>query len=513
MKTIHYILIIISFVTLSFAQTAEEAVNLLENQDGFGVRAAALGNAYTGVADDYSAIYWNPAGLAQINNNEVSITLSHLKNSTDFTYLNQLTSDSRAFTKLDNFGLVYPFAVSRGSLVMAMGYQRIKGLDSYLNFSGNLSGPKGDSLAFDVINEYDYGFLGFDRDIAQQQSITSEGSLSQWSFGMAIDVSPRFSGGFSVSILSGGSDYISKYEQDNLKYYEVYPRYDENGALVEELSFVHYDVTQKISTEYSGLEAKAGGLFRVGEHIRLGGTITLPMTIQVTENYSSVDELAYDIYVLGNGQTYSYSGITEDPFYSDSSYTGWVLNPHNQALDLNDEGTFDYNIKVPFRFSGGLSYQNSIFLLAASAEYTDWSQLRFEMPDDRDSKLYTGLLDQNEYFSENYQPVLSWGVGGEVNLFRDALALRAGYRAVPSPFKDSALGFDRTYYTAGLGMRLDESTILEASYVYGNYKTSGNYYYAWDKYEDNDEHYEIDPMKTSEEHTSQKFLVGIKLLF
>lgn len=38
---------------------------------GYGARALALGEAYTAVADDLSALYWNPAGLVQLNGNEV----------------------------------------------------------------------------------------------------------------------------------------------------------------------------------------------------------------------------------------------------------------------------------------------------------------------------------------------------------------------------------------------------------------------------------------------------------
>ncbi len=38
---------------------------------GYGARALALGEAYTAVADDLSALYWNPAGLIQLESNEV----------------------------------------------------------------------------------------------------------------------------------------------------------------------------------------------------------------------------------------------------------------------------------------------------------------------------------------------------------------------------------------------------------------------------------------------------------
>jgi hypothetical protein len=38
---------------------------------GAGCRAAALGGAYVAIADDAAALYWNPAGLARLDHNEV----------------------------------------------------------------------------------------------------------------------------------------------------------------------------------------------------------------------------------------------------------------------------------------------------------------------------------------------------------------------------------------------------------------------------------------------------------
>ena len=34
------------------------------NLNGFGARATAMGGAYVGLADDFTAVFWNPAGLA-----------------------------------------------------------------------------------------------------------------------------------------------------------------------------------------------------------------------------------------------------------------------------------------------------------------------------------------------------------------------------------------------------------------------------------------------------------------
>jgi long-chain fatty acid transport protein len=45
---------------------------------GIGVRASAMGSAFIGLADDYSAIHWNPAGITQIEGTEVTGSLHDL---------------------------------------------------------------------------------------------------------------------------------------------------------------------------------------------------------------------------------------------------------------------------------------------------------------------------------------------------------------------------------------------------------------------------------------------------
>jgi len=44
---------------------------------GVGARASALGDAFVAIANDVSALYWNPAGLVQFKNDE--IIFSHNK--------------------------------------------------------------------------------------------------------------------------------------------------------------------------------------------------------------------------------------------------------------------------------------------------------------------------------------------------------------------------------------------------------------------------------------------------
>lgn len=51
---------------------------------GIGARAAAMGGAYTSVADDGTALHWNPAGLSRVDGHR--LTLSHVSWLQDVTY-------------------------------------------------------------------------------------------------------------------------------------------------------------------------------------------------------------------------------------------------------------------------------------------------------------------------------------------------------------------------------------------------------------------------------------------
>jgi len=54
---------------------------------GIGVRALGMGRAYVAVADDASAVFWNPSALAQINRNEVSAGHIQLFEDSQYSFL------------------------------------------------------------------------------------------------------------------------------------------------------------------------------------------------------------------------------------------------------------------------------------------------------------------------------------------------------------------------------------------------------------------------------------------
>lgn len=78
------VLAIAPAVLIRPAQSAEifEKVGTFDGQFlkiGIGARAAGMGGAFVAVADDPSAVFWNPAGLARLDEDKTSVMVNHIE--------------------------------------------------------------------------------------------------------------------------------------------------------------------------------------------------------------------------------------------------------------------------------------------------------------------------------------------------------------------------------------------------------------------------------------------------
>ncbi len=445
--------LILAASSVLYSQTAFESVSLINNESGFGIRAAAMGNAYSAVADDYSAIYWNPAGLAQMYDGQFSASLYHQNFNNSVNYFNTNLQGDHNFTELQNMGFAYPFPVVRGSFVLAFGYNKINNLDFFADFAG--FSTKDNGLVFEYEDDTS---IPFNQNVQQTFSVFQDGSISQWSFAGAIDLSRNFSAGLTLNFYSGDGSYLFEMlQEDTENNYSGFPD-----------DFEYYNYRQRILRDFSGFEAKLGGLFRLNKNLRLGAVVSFPYTLTIDEEWSENDITKYD-------------NIDEvDEF------------------DLGS-GTFDYQLEVPFKFSGGLSYSNNLVTISSSIDYRDWTQMKFDVPSDRDPDDYDELLQENRVFQEEYQDVLSYAFGGELKLLNNTLFLRGGYRFVPSPKKESNFTLrpqnslfdtaaridDRSFYSFGLGYRIDRNTDINFSYTTSDYSNATPYVYTGDNPSEN----------------------------
>jgi long-subunit fatty acid transport protein len=435
------------------AQTPEEAVTFLENESGIGVKAQAMGNAFTAVADDYSASYWNPAGLTQLKAHELSGDLYHLKFSNQATFEGFTKNDDRTFTKWSSIGFAYKFPTTQGSFVMSFGYNRFKDYDSFLNFSGYTMLSNG--LEFELEDpEGEFQYYPFDKNVMQTEEIYQDGNLSAWTLAGGVELSPRFALGLTVNFYSGKSRYLFDFYQDDID--DLYNQYPAN--------YTRYELHQRIDSKFAGWGVKLGGLFHLNESFRLGLAVDFPTSLEVSEKYSANDVLYFD-----------------DAYSSD--------------YDLGS-GEWVYLINYPYKVSGGIAFDMNTLLVAGSFEYRDWSQVQFDVPDEFEvNDDYNSLLNENQFFSEEFRPVLSYAAGAEFRIPGTGLKLRGGYRYIPSPFIDDDEKLKRQYYTAGLGFDIDDQATINFGYSIGKWRHS-----SFDSYT---------PGGTYEVVKSERFTAGI----
>ena len=297
--------------TAAIAQAEEIAVG---NTFGLGARAMGMGGAFVGIADDFTTLYWNPAGLAQIRKFELFSSFSHneMDAETQFSQAGEVTVAGRSKTRPNSFGLVYPLYTTRGGMAIAIGYNRPQNFDSRIVVKG--IDPSDDPV-----------FGGFDVD----ESNSYKGGIGIWSLGTGVYVSENI-------ILGGALDYWYGKSLNELDSNAM----DVNGIDMEVARIRFLD---SVDREYSGLGARVGALAHLNEHVTLGFTTVFPMNLEVYEFWS------------------------QDTIVS--------FNDGERESDAA-EGDIEYNIERPFEFNAGIAVKllDKRLSLASDFQFSDWTQ-------------------------------------------------------------------------------------------------------------------------------------------
>ncbi|MCK4223639.1 MAG: hypothetical protein KAX39_00565 [candidate division Zixibacteria bacterium] len=223
---------------------------------GVSARAMGMGGAYIAVANDATALVYNPAGLAQVKRIEFSGGLSHqrLRNKTgslEFTTPHFNHSFLQTNTRFSSANIVLPVPTYRGSLVLALGVNRIGSFDRTLQYV-NLE--KNDSV-----------------------TISESGGLYAWSFGGGIDLSPQVSVGAALNFWSGKYDYALLADST----------YDEGTESWR------YRWDDAITDRYSGFNVKLGTRIQPNKFLVIGGTIETPVTYTIKEEWLQLTDTVF----------------------------------------------------------------------------------------------------------------------------------------------------------------------------------------------------------------------------
>lgn len=96
------------------------------NLNGLGARASAMGGAFVGLADDYTAVFWNPAGLALVKRGTFGLTGDLLLPSGRFTLDPTFAMGTKS--KAYPAGLAGYFQAVGDWLVIGLGVYTVSGL-------------------------------------------------------------------------------------------------------------------------------------------------------------------------------------------------------------------------------------------------------------------------------------------------------------------------------------------------------------------------------------------------
>jgi len=219
------------------------------NFTGVGARAAGMGGAFIGVADDATAISWNPAGLTQLDKPEASIVGRGLTDSYEMKFSGWSETHNDEHGILNFLSGVYPFKFADKQYVATLGIQRQLDLYSYF-YSEDSS-----------VSE-DYTFESF-----------SEGGASTITLGLANRLASVLSLGVAANFWIGEAfletnDIVVKTNLDSSYYY--------------------YD---KSEWTFSGFNLVAGMMLDFNYKsnpipLRIGAVIRTPFELNIDEEFS-----------------------------------------------------------------------------------------------------------------------------------------------------------------------------------------------------------------------------------
>ena len=198
--------------------------------NGNGARAAGMGYAFTGVADDATAISWNAAGLTQLYSMEASIVGKLGFGSLTPNYdMFDVEVDKASSFQLNFASFVIPFNVGDLNVVGGVAYRTV----------------------YDFTSEEKWTVDG--EDLFEDNQT---GGVTSISPAIGVQVNEMISVGAAVNILMGSWE--SK-------------EYDSNGDLLSEAN-----------SDFSGTAIDIGVLVKPSSQVQIGANLNLPYTLTET---------------------------------------------------------------------------------------------------------------------------------------------------------------------------------------------------------------------------------------
>ena len=410
----------------------------IDNFAGVGVRAMGMGGAFVGVADDFTAMYWNPAGLAQMQQREVQVSFLRNSRANDSIFNGTAGRSELTNTRFGSLGFVYPYPVYRGSLVLAAGLTRIKDFDWNLNQKGAAEG------------------------LAADHTFQHEGEMALAGVSAAIDVSPAVSLGVTLGLVSGEDEAVSEFDWADPQDEFFEQRFLVRDTFTDEYKWTPYAILGAMLRT-----PRDKPRYRLGATFATGGTHEIRYVLRGPDSYGRPNPCQHLLP----------EGTPDSPLADNYNFVECDDGTVQEFPD--EEWSNTYELALPFEFGVGASAEALPGLtLAGSLHLAEWSQSEYKGADDYGLRADTS-------FETQYRDVLRYHFGAEYQVPVVALDLRAGYFVDPVPFigpRDPGsddppirIEEDRRFITLGAGILIDEAMQIDLAWVRGAFKQVEEY--------------------------------------
>ena len=403
---------LLSFVTVLVFMSSMAFANGL-NLNGLGARAVAMGGAFVGLADDYSAIFWNPAGIAQFNQKTFGfggddiLPTSTFKFGYNHPFLGTIDVDATSPTKHYLVGIAAYYHPINENLVAGIGVYTPSGLGA--DWTGS------DFASLSYGNSYDW---------------KSKIGVVTIAPALAYKVSDKLFVGAALNI--------------NYGMFDISTHAGATEAFIPPSTFLYWDYGQQdVSLTGWGYGATFGLLAKPSEMFSIGVTFRTPTKI----SFSGDAEIS-KFNVLGT--------IPGSPLFGATIPT---------TSEMTAEVTW------PMWLAGGIAFkpiENLTF--TADVQYTNWKKidvLEFEFTD----VMWQGIMAASEgnKMKMHWKDATQIRFGAEYKI--KTFAFRGGYYFDPAPSPDETMNvlvpnYDFNGVTFGFGYALENGLHVDFSGEY-----------------------------------------------
>lgn len=491
-----YITISAIFLTLAyttFAQGSMDAMLFSRYYTGGTARYTAMSGAFGALGGDFSTLSTNPAGIGVYRSSEFVFTTGVSFNNVESKTLNIASQDNQVSMNIGNIGYIGTINTTKTeglvSLNWGIGMNRLHDFNrnSYYRTRGNTSSLT-DVMAAEMVDDgitlndvpvdnYNWSksskwrnLLGWNNFLIdyngsddtyysallketttnQDKFINERGSINEWDFSFGGNISHKFYFGATLGVQS--IDYtreitFSETFVSNWADGSTYKQYD--YQLDKEVgytggSFTHTDY---LRTKGTGVNLKAGAIYRPIDALRLGFAIHTPTFYGLNDQYSQ--------------------NINSDIFYPDGvNGNGLEIDQQTEPFETPD-GNFDYRLQTPMKIMASAAYVfGKIGLLSAEYEMTDYSGMRLRGK----SGSSIDFMDANTMTRSIYGISHAIRGGAEVQL-NNYFKLRGGVAYYSNPNTNEAENYsieqygDMMSFSGGIGFR-NKGFFLDMAYMH-----------------------------------------------